>query len=237
MGGSVSNKGKKRPGGRLGHYWANGEAFLALPVGMRESAAWRVLTAKEQWILTDWIECYNRASNNDRMDILDIGFAYSWGHCRIDVSERTFRSARRSIARRGWFRCPPQIQSLRPGSPSRFIPSQDWERYEPTALELQTRQRREKAKAGRIRRAKLRKSQYLSETERGCKKVRDTGCKKVRDTREPKAPTPCKKVRDMCPKNDANPVQKGCGSKRSPYGQHWESHMRHLYSKPKSLIW
>jgi hypothetical protein len=207
------NRSKKE---RLGFYWGNREPFVALPNGMRDSAAWAVLSPTQQLILLDMIQVYSIASGGDRNKIDDTGFAYAYSRCTVPCSETTFREARNRFLEIGWFDAPPGIQSMIPGSPKKYVPSRKWNQYVPPPAESQRIKKSKKVKANRLMRDKKRKQANLSRLRTVGKSCGDSTLKKSGDTSESAELTPLKTCGDTVPESGVYPPHELVCIKGSP---------------------
>ena len=102
---------------------------------LRESDAYKTLTPSARLVLIDWIGRYNAKSKLDTINIKGTGFTYAYADCTEAVNESTYKAARKAIVAKGFFECPPSMQTLKPGSRHIFIPSTKWRSYKPTVVE------------------------------------------------------------------------------------------------------
>lgn len=159
MGGRTNSRGKKPLDRRFGHFWRD-EPFTALGKTLRDSNAYRTLSATEKLVLVDWMRVFDSASWNDKDDLRKKGFCYTYSLCELDIPDRTFRRSKKPILVRKFFECPPLLQSGRPGDPYWFLPSRDWREYEPTAAEQEKIKQWDKRKLRTLDRDHGRRREY-----------------------------------------------------------------------------
>lgn len=112
-------------------------------------------------VALDMARTYARASSFDTESIAEVGFEFPFGLCEAPVSGRYFYAiALPTILAHGFFRPAPELQSLRPGAPSRYLPGREWEAYEPTAEEAELLRRFTRTKDSTLRRGRERRAKF-----------------------------------------------------------------------------
>lgn len=114
--------------GRAAHgVFINGE--------LRESVAYKTLTPAARLVLIDWLGRYMQRSKGDTESLRENGLSYSFSDCKENVSHKTFKTARAEIVQKGFFECPPKLQTILPGSRRLYTPSTAWRQYVPSPSE------------------------------------------------------------------------------------------------------
>lgn len=157
MGAPKSHRHDRRQFG----FYKVGRHFVLDSLDLTSKMAYRVLSHVERLILRDCIRAYNRQSKFDR-ELPKGGFTYTWEQCTEDVSERAFREAMKRLVRIGWIEWPPEVQDNRPASARRYMPSQKWNEYKPSASEREKLTKYDQMKAGRCIEKRRRRQNYLS---------------------------------------------------------------------------
>ncbi len=129
------SRGKEKATKFLGYMGADG-FYLRIYEDLLKSQAFCTLSPHAQAVLIDMYRYYTSASNGDRERIEDTGFEYTYGMCRVRVSDgRFYRTFIPVILRHGFFEAPPRLRKIKVGGARRFIPSREWQRYTPTQRE------------------------------------------------------------------------------------------------------
>ena len=113
------------------------------------SNAYRVLRPKQKLVLLDMIRVYRKASSGDKVYPKG-GFQYVWEVCEEDVSESAFYRIRQRLVAVGFFSCPAEIQSMRAGAATRFLPSRDWTNFMAKGIEAKKLAERNRSKKKRL---------------------------------------------------------------------------------------
>ena len=129
----------------------------------------------------DMIDIYNRLTGweQDEEKVLavgEIGFAYAFSHCRIDISQIAFSRACRQIIDAGFFICPMAMSKERyRGHPYRWWPSGKWREVKLTGEQQARREEAAQAKKARSARGKEKLRTYLiAKAKRADKKLKST---------------------------------------------------------------
>ena len=129
---------------------------------MRRSVTWRSLTPAERLIALDMIRVYNGPSNGDSESIKERGFIFVYPKDLIElVSEDTFTKARERICEVGFFDKAHHLKELRPHAPNRYLPSERWRTYSPSAAERQRQQTKQRRGQQRFIEHKHRRANFL----------------------------------------------------------------------------
>ncbi len=99
---------------------------------LRTSDAYKALTAAARLVLIDWICRYNQKSRGDSENI---AMTYAFSDCAENLNYATFKRARTAILEKGFFECPPKLQTIKPGARRVFVASTKWTSYQPTPAE------------------------------------------------------------------------------------------------------
>ncbi len=125
----ASARGKKAATRRLGFFWPDGAPFIALPIALLDSEAFRSLPPKGIAVLVAMLRRYFDLSKNEKRDLRGVGFAFTWKHVNTPCGEGTFRRMMRAIIARGFFETPLEVQPESPGEAIRYIPSRKWQTW------------------------------------------------------------------------------------------------------------
>ncbi len=179
-----------------------GGGGIYLSDGIKDVDAWHVLTPSARLVLHEMLSTYMHASRFDTENISASGFTFPLAYCRELVDGKTFSEARREIVRVGWFDAPAGLQSLSPGAPTVYAPSQRWRRYAPTPKEAETLRRKRASRESRFRRDRKRRTECRAriKTERGGRNSVDTPGRNSVDTSKGGRATPRKISVDTSPK-------------------------------------
>lgn len=128
---------------------------------LRDSAAYQTLSPVARLILIDMIRAYNHASSGDKVSIAASGFRYTFGDCRELADNHSFVDARRRICEHGFFRQAVELQAMKVGAPSVFLPSKEWRNFIPRGADARRLQSRIKRKAATLRRNRERKTAFI----------------------------------------------------------------------------
>ena len=205
----MGRRGAKRQ--PLGFFGSVG-SFTQLYNELKESQAYRVLTPTERLILIDMIRVYGKASAGD-YETLSEGIEYTWSVCLEIVAEATFHRARKRICDIGFFESPLDIQSLRPGAPTRFMPSRKWAKCVATQSDANRLAKHNKAKKKRIREKQRRRSRFRSqignqENKKSMSKVGRSSLSKVSRDESKEEVSPCRNDADTNPENGKTGMSK-----------------------------
>lgn len=136
------------------HFVRKNDRFVRVARELRESEAWKTLTAEHRWILIDWIEAYEAAIHYGERNIDNVGFEYTYSACKEHCARSTFNRAKKVITDRHFFTTPPGLQ--KPHAAKRYLPG-DWRSWR-----MSPEQRRErKAKERRAESRELERKREL----------------------------------------------------------------------------
>lgn len=91
---------------------------------LAESDSFRDLTPSEALILIDMMRVLNYQSQKT-LNIIGVGFTYTFKHCKINVSEDTFKRAIPKIVEKGFF----TLKDFKKGRMNVYLPSEKWKEY------------------------------------------------------------------------------------------------------------
>lgn len=136
------------------------ERTLRIRATVRESKAWKCLSPRGKVELLEMLDTYNGCANWGKLaeKIQKNGFPFTWDMSKEIMCEPTFLAARTDVVVHGFFNILPGHQ---PGEAMLFVPSGDWLRYVPTAVEQRHLDRASESKAERLRKHKDRRAQYI----------------------------------------------------------------------------
>lgn len=152
-------KPRKRAHKRLGTFGGSSGVFVTTE--LRESAAYKSLTATERLVLFDMLQVYGRVSRADTESIRDTGFCFPLSACIEEVDSKTFVTARRRICEKGFFARAPKLESARPGSPHVYLPDTRWREYQPVGDEQRRVQKKARRRKQTLERNASRKRAFV----------------------------------------------------------------------------
>lgn len=138
---NVGSNGKKTATHRIGFYWPDGAPFVALPIQLIESEAFRSLPPKGVTILIAMLRRYFDVSKKDKRDLRGTGFVFTWKHIDAIVAEATFQKMVHELIARGFIETPHELQPDTPGAAIRYAPSRKWQAWRDSTGKLESHHR------------------------------------------------------------------------------------------------
>jgi len=151
----MRNRRRGYPLGNIG----SSKHSVPLHEDLLDSPAWKALTPLQGMVLIDWYRYYVWLTKWDR-EPLPEGMTYTWSQCRVQISENAFRDAVKRIVVIGFFDRAPRLESSRPGSPQKYVPSKRWQSWSDD-VEAAKAKRAMGSKDNRIARQRERRTQFL----------------------------------------------------------------------------
>lgn len=199
------NRGKNR---HLGFFGSEGW-FTPIYQELKVTDAYRVLTPSERLILEDLIRVYLKTSNLGK-EHLESGFEYTWSVCLENVWEDTLGRAKRRLLEVGFIDAPPEIQSERPGAPTRYQPSSSWRKYKPSADEANKIASYNKRRKKRIAEKNRRRSRFRSKMGEAKQKEYDQTKPIAHDQTKPIRTERYDQIEPIQAPSDTIPVRSNC---------------------------
>ena len=129
LGSNRPKNGPARYKKRVEHYYGDGYGVFVRDE-LRDSDAYLVLSFSARVVLIDMLRVYIKASQNEKINIRDVGFEYTFAMCRERISINSFGNSRKEVCRVGFFEMDSNLTLF--SYTNRYAPSIRWKSYKAT---------------------------------------------------------------------------------------------------------
>ncbi|MCC6485897.1 MAG: hypothetical protein IT364_00220 [Candidatus Hydrogenedentes bacterium] len=199
---------------RLGYMGTGNNVPLTFE--MLKSDAWNALKSTQRDVLIDWYQGYVRLSRWD-YEPLEEGMTYTYAQCKVTIREATFLAAIKRILEVGFFVRAIHLESGRPGSPRKFLPSKKWLDFRFSDKEKAKRKAYADAKERRLDEKRKRRESFRSSLPEKKEPPISVPTRPTESVPIRKGGTP-KKCADTLQESSNSHHQEACRSYRLTYG-------------------